>query len=289
MPSAPSGPPVSRITTHDRGRHIHVQVSGSGAPTVVFLTGLGTPAAWWHGPGDRMEDILTLVARDAWDDAPFLAPALAQRFRVVTYDRAGMQDSTPPAHPRTIDDFLQELEAVLRAVDAKHPVVLIGHSIGGLIALAYARQFPDRVHALVLLDSSHSDQLTRFAVAASADDQRSDAERRHALRHEHPERPDLDALLCQGNAAARPGCLGDLPLLVISRGVSAGEDLDPPFDIALQRREEIWQAIQTELVTCSTQGQHVHLASPFHYVYLDQPETIFQAIQAFLAQCPAQP
>ncbi|ULH13989.1 alpha/beta hydrolase (plasmid) [Deinococcus sp. KNUC1210] len=289
MPSAPKSPAVSRIATQDRDRHIHVQVSGSGEPTVVLLTGLGTPAAWWHGPGDRMEDILTLVGRDAWDDAPFLAPALAQRFRVVTYDRAGMQDSTPPAQPRTMDDFLQELEAVLRAVDAKHPVVLIGHSIGGLIALAYARRFPDRVHALVLLDSSHPDQLARFAGAASADDQRSDAERRHALRHEHPERPDLDALLCQGNAAARPGCLGDMPLLVISRGVRGGEEMDLPVDAALQDREKIWQNLQTELVACSTQGQHVHLASPFHYVYLDQPETILQAMYAFLAQCHARP
>ena len=287
MPLAPPGPTYSRIIAQDRDRQIHVQVNGSGELTAVLLTGLGTPATWWYGPDDEMENILTLVARETWEDAPFIAPELAKRFRVVTYDRAGMQESTAPTQPRTIDDFLHELKAVLTAMEVEHPVVLIAHSIGGLIALEYARRFPDMVHALVLLDSSHPDQLARFAMAASADQLRIEAESRREFLDEHPERPDLEALLNQGEDFARPGCLGEVPLLVVSRGIRPGQDMDPPFDSYLQRREEIWQALQTDLVAYSTHGQQLHLTSPFHYVYLDQPWTVLHAVNAFLKQlCP---
>jgi len=282
MPPAHPGPTFPRIIAHDRGRQIHVQVTGSSEPTLVLLTGLGTPATWWHESGDAVEDLLTLVVRETWDDAPFIAPELARRFRVVTYDRAGMQDSTAPQQPRTTDDFLQELDAVLQAMDVQQPVVLIGHSIGGLIALEYARQSPDRVHALVLLDSSHPDQLARFAVATPADQLRSEAEARQAFLEHHPERPDLEKLLGQGADAARPGCLGEVPLLVISRGMRPGPEMDPPFDASLERHEQIWQALQTDLVACSVRGQHLRLASPSHYVYLDQPRAVLQAIHAFL-------
>jgi pimeloyl-ACP methyl ester carboxylesterase len=286
MPHASPAPPLLRVIAQDRHRHLQVQIRGEGEPTVVLLTGLGTPAGWWHDLDDGLDDILTLIARDAWEEAPFLAPELARHFRVVTYDRAGMQDSTAPEQPRTLDDFLLELDAVLQAVNVNQPVLLIGHSIGGLIALEYTRRSPHRVQALVLLDSSHPDQLARFAVTASAEQLQLEAEDRRQFREHHPERPDLDALLGRGATAIQAGCLGELPLLVVSRGIKPGHETNAPslesMDLYLQHREQIWQALQTELVACSKQGRQLRLSSPYHYVYLDQPRAILQVINAFL-------
>ena len=150
-----------------------------------------------------------------WTERPFLAPSLGTFAHVVSYDRAGIGDSTPPESIRTLEDFVTELIAILDATCPAQPAVLIGHSIGGLIGFELARRLPERVAALVLLDSSHPDQLAHFAACASASQLAAETEQRREMAELHPERPDLGSLLAQGPLL--PGVLNDLPVLVISR------------------------------------------------------------------------
>ncbi|HTM85739.1 MAG TPA: alpha/beta hydrolase, partial [Mycobacterium sp.] len=65
--------------------------------------------------------------------------------RMVFYDQRGHGDSAvAPSDTYTVPRLGQDLEAVLAATVPRGPVVLVGHSMGGMTVLSHARQFPQR-------------------------------------------------------------------------------------------------------------------------------------------------
>lgn len=266
------------------------QILGHGELAIVLLTGLGVPAQWWHTLGDDEELILSLIRRETWDEQPFLASALAQAATVVTYDRAGLQEDRPARNVRGLDDLVQELSEVLKCAEVRTPLVLVAHSLGGLIALEYAQRHRQRVAGLVLIDSSHPDQLAHFEGGASAEQRQVEQEQRQGMTTDHPERPDLEQLLRQGDDAARPGLLGDLPLLVLTRGAKAWADVTSPAAHMTadywQHREQTWQALQRDLASLSSKGQQQCFPESGHYIHLDEPVQVLEAIRAFPDELP---
>jgi pimeloyl-ACP methyl ester carboxylesterase len=78
---------------------------------------------------------------------------------LVLVDRPGMGGSSAWHHrPAGLADQFAVLDAVLRAAGRSGPVVLVGHSYGGMLAQAYAWQRPRHVSAVVLVDSSDPGQ-----------------------------------------------------------------------------------------------------------------------------------
>ena len=78
-----------------------------------------------------------------------LIPHLRPEFRVISYDLRGHGASPCPKPPYTLDDLVEDLEA-LRAelgIDKAH---FAGHSLGGMIGPAYARKYPQHVLSLGL-------------------------------------------------------------------------------------------------------------------------------------------
>lgn len=120
------------------GRRVHVlAAAGPGLPVIV-ITGGGSPCLEW-----------VAVQR-----------ALAGEVRVVLYDRAGLGWSDAAAGPRSAGRMARELHELLATAGITPPVILAGHSIGGLAALIYAGTYPGEVAGLALIDSSHPDMLT---------------------------------------------------------------------------------------------------------------------------------
>lgn len=83
--------------------------------------------------------------------AVWLEEALASHARVLFYDRAGIGDSRSTA-PLTPDGLTQQLTTLLSSLGIQQPVVVIGHSYGGLIAALHAAQAPALVRAVVQID-----------------------------------------------------------------------------------------------------------------------------------------
>lgn len=110
---------------------LHVQRSGSGAPALVFIHGLGGSTATWDG----------VVAE------------LSPTYTTVAVDLLGHGQSPVPDDPAlyTRDAALNDLDDVLATIDG--PVVLVGHSLGGYLALAHAATRPGAVAGIVVLNT----------------------------------------------------------------------------------------------------------------------------------------
>ncbi|MFI8361416.1 alpha/beta fold hydrolase [Streptomyces sp. NPDC085612] len=150
--SPSSSEPVGRFVRVD-GVPLHVVVEGRG-PVCVLAAGLAM--AWFD-----------------WDEAAALL--VAQGRTVVRFDRPGHGLSGPAAEPPTTAGEAHRIAALLDALEASGaldtsgtpeavaaatggpasgPVTLVGHSIAAFHVEAFARLYPERTAALVLLDAS---------------------------------------------------------------------------------------------------------------------------------------
>jgi pimeloyl-ACP methyl ester carboxylesterase len=119
------------------GRTVEYVQAGQGTPVVVFENGLGATLDWWA---------------KVWPDT-------VAETRALAYNRVGYGRSDASPQPRDGAQVVHELRALLRARQLPPPYVLVGHSLGGLYMQLYARQHPAEVAALVLVDSTHPDQV----------------------------------------------------------------------------------------------------------------------------------
>lgn len=78
---------------------------------------------------------------------------LAQDRPLIFFDQRGTSRSSAADGTETIDKYVEDLEAIRRAVGAER-VDILGHSFGGYLAMAYTAKYPARVRGLVLVDSA---------------------------------------------------------------------------------------------------------------------------------------
>lgn len=80
---------------------------------------------------------------------------LPANVNVYAYNRPGYCNSSTIAAEPNSHNIARELRLELRRQELKPPYVLIGHSIGGLYIQQFAREYPDDVHGLVLVDAMY--------------------------------------------------------------------------------------------------------------------------------------
>lgn len=95
-------------------------------------------------------------------DWSLVQPGIAEFSRVCAYDRAGYGWSEPGPEPRNVSQMAGELHALLEASGERAPYVLAGSGYGGMLLQVYAARHPDRVAAIVLVDSLYGDGLAQM-------------------------------------------------------------------------------------------------------------------------------
>jgi pimeloyl-ACP methyl ester carboxylesterase len=241
------------------GRKLFLHCTGSGSPTVVFEGGLTTD---WVEMQNRV----------------------ARFTRACSYDPAnGLWGRSDPAPtPRTAEDVVADLHALLAAANVPGPYVLAGHSDGGLFVQLYASKHPDEVAGLVLIDAVHKDYYARRTAllkkllppAAWKVTMRQLRARVPALVD--PEQIDMETSLAQTRAALSAAPLRPMPLFVLTRGRVDQPDPDPRINAA---DEHLWQTLQDELAALVPNSKHIIAKRSGHEIQHDQPELTASAIR----------
>lgn len=78
--------------------------------------------------------------------------------------------------------------------------------------------------------------------------------------------------------------LGDLPLLVLSRGVARTEEYGMPGAVPAEPLQAIWGELQRELAALSRRSRHVVAEQSGHYVQLEAPELVVEAVGRLVAE-----
>ncbi|HEX8140464.1 MAG TPA: alpha/beta fold hydrolase [Pyrinomonadaceae bacterium] len=140
QPAGPAAPSGKEVTVY--GQKINYVEAGSG-PTVVLLHGLG---------GSQMNWALNV------------AP-LAERFRVIVPDQLGFGRSSKPLINYRVATYVDFLDGFFKELKVER-ASLVGNSMGGWIATAYALAHPEKVERLVLVDAAGFAPTAEFDARA---------------------------------------------------------------------------------------------------------------------------
>jgi len=105
--------------------------------------------------------LLTHGWSSSWYAISPVLPIVNRRYRCLAVDLPGFGQSPPLKQRSTIEDYVDLLAKLIRAETDKR-VVLIGHSMGGMISVTLTLKYPDLVERMVLLCPTISGKLSRF-------------------------------------------------------------------------------------------------------------------------------
>ena len=105
--------------------------------------------AIWEGTGKPILCIHGITANcRSWDA---LATALAPEYLVIAMDLRGRGQSDKPSQGYSLDYHLKDINCLLDDLGIDR-IVMMGHSLGAFIGLAFAAEFPNRTDRLILVD-----------------------------------------------------------------------------------------------------------------------------------------
>jgi pimeloyl-ACP methyl ester carboxylesterase len=268
------------------GYKMHIDCSGQGTPAVILESGLGDSYITWRK----------------------VQPQISKFSRVCSYDRAGLSYSDSSPHPRTTKAFAEELHTLLHNAGVLPPYILVGHSMGGFAVRLYATLYRSEVAGMVLVDSSHPEQKKRSPPELNDLDKTwlrdqefleftmslgiprllgfcgSNAEVRAADCNFHSAREEVAELKAFPESAAQTATTSTLgmPLAVLTHDPGHPEP-DMPEDV-VQPAEQAWQQMQDELAQLSTKSTHVIAKNSGHYIQLDRPDLVVEAVRNVVEQ-----
>lgn len=260
---APAATLAQRTDTVRVGaRRVEVLRMGTGSPTLVLESGAGEGAEEWKG----------------------IIADLAQFTHVLAYSRSGHGRSSATPGTGSPQASVAELHELLRTLGATGPVVLVGHSWGGLLARLYVSTYPGEVAGLVLIDGTHEAQFARWAPLNPAF-KIMDSIRALLPTLSPSARGAYEQILAVQNAQQVSG-MKSLPASLPVAVITALKPCAPQREFTCRdpRALAVWRALHDEWFTQATTGIRIVSAQTEHYVMNDQPQLILQAARFVLDQ-----
>jgi len=235
-------------------------------PTIVLVHGLGSDANDWLP-----------VARD-----------LARDHRVVFIELPG-HGIAPMTTPFALEQATLALDRAL-AEQAKEPVVLVGHSVGGLVAAAEAIRAPRKVRGLVLVETALSPQVTGAeAETLLASFDRDWEGTLHAVYSSFGRDSAQGELLwAKASQVERATMRAWIPVALSTDLSQEASGLTMPVLAVLAPRswdhDETWEhAAQALGYTRIPRLRGVRIENCGHFIMLDRPRRLADAVRRFSA------
>jgi pimeloyl-ACP methyl ester carboxylesterase len=236
---------------------IYACLRGVEGPTIVLAAGAGQDSRTW---------------------AP-LVEELASVGRVLSFDRPGLGQSPDVAGPRTPTAIAHELRAVLTALDLSGPMVLVGHSMGGIHALRYADLYPETVSGVVLLDAPPADfERERMALLSAEEQQRRQA----ALEEGRSRAPRVVGRERDGASAERwtfERFPRSRPLVVVVADSQYFGDLGIE-----EAHRALWMRLSEQWLKLSDRSQLLVATGSGHMIHRERPGLVLDVIRRLVAE-----
>ncbi len=256
------------------GYSLYVEDTGTGKVTVIFDAGMGDDSSVWNK----------------------VVEEVSQFSRVITYDRAGLGWSEESPHDRDSKVIVAELHSVLKDKDITGPIILVGHSFGGVNMQRYALTYPEHIAALVLVDSAHEDQITKMPQASFlqkylfkfgmwaapfgiprlylSDANPEEKAKKSTTKHQYTSLDEAEYFLRSlSELNELTPDYGDMPLVVIARN-KASSEIDNT-----KTRDLVWATLQENIAARSTNSTIIFSGARQHSIHKKQPEIVIEAIQ----------
>jgi pimeloyl-ACP methyl ester carboxylesterase len=224
---------------------------------VVFESGHGNDHTSWYSTG-RASEILSIS--DYLDSD------------VLLYDRAGYGKSEFNAEPRDINKLTRELASVIDQFANGRKVVLVGHSLGGLIIRDYAIKNPEKVAGLVFVDASHEkynqfsqDQINAFYKTYKAAYGANSGIALETLQ-----------LIADFKYTATLPNLPDVPVIAVTSMKTDAEHN------AADR--QLWYDSKESLKAGVTDFKQIATLKSGHFIQLEEPELVMKNIRLILSK-----
>ena len=244
---------------------------GDQEPTVIIEPGIGGSLANWFP----------------------VQEALSPELRTCLYDRAGYGMSYEGSGARTASQIAGELAAMIRSAKIPGPYILVGHSFGGYVVQYFAKKQMADLAGVVLVDSSHPDQVQRLAGLDEIGDtyrhivngpvtirsgEFSDA--KDFWNMLNGQRKSIFTQMYElkyfGESADEvrdAGAFPDIPLAVITRDREL-----LPTTVDGHSYEMEWQDMQKELVNLSSHSWQTIARNSSHAIHMDDPDLLVSEI-----------
>lgn len=209
----------------------------------------------------------------------FIQDELSSLTRVCSYDRPGEGTASEPRTRQTLADSAAILHQLLARLGVgRHGIILVGHSLGGVIAAKYASQYraSHEVKALVLLDATPLN-LTGRTLSLIPPGARGPAGQYRNWVAGFRSGEDGERLVL--SSAPLPP-IGNVPLIVVQHGRSIFTGLSGYGP----RLERIWSKGQRAWLRLSPRSRLVIAHRSGHLIYLDQPGLTLSLIRQALSE-----
>jgi pimeloyl-ACP methyl ester carboxylesterase len=236
--------PASTIENYGN-RQIEYALLDTAPPVVVFENGLGAKMSSW--------------------DKVFAS--IGEQATVFAYNRPGYGSSDPAPTPRDGAHIVAELRSLLQSKGLPPPYVLVGHSLGGLYMQLFARQYPDEVAGMVLVDATHP---TQFHGKGSMENWPV-AVRILKLFLSDSQENELALSPETGNQVLKEPSFAGKPVVILS-----------VKDAATSDTARFYQDKRADLARLYP-GSRLEWVDSGHFIQQDRPEIVIQAIQDILA------
>ena len=247
---------------------MYIDCMGNKSPTVLIDVGIAGSSASWYK----------------------IAQTLSNNVRTCLYDRAGYGWSDPGRGERTTATIVHELNLLINKAEIPGPFVLVGHSFGGFTARYLAAKFPRNVVGLVLVDSSHPEQIYRLSSLDkakqkslvtgrknSAPEDFSEFERKwyflnSSRKATFAQMGELKYFKESAYQVKHSGPIKDIPVAVLSRGIGQLPELN---GVSLENE---WQDMQKDLLKLSRNSWHLIVADSGHEIHKEAPNHVIENI-----------